>query len=116
MEALASEQTAEIKDIKIQKLETTVSKLRRDTQEIEKIKEKLREEIKMWKKKFESEQSEHEFYQNSAMENKRKNKLLKIAVGRLQFEYDQLQEKHKKTEEELRFVKQLNSQIERVYK
>ena len=55
---------------------------------MEKIKEKLREEIRVWKKKFESEQSEHEIYQNSAMDSKRKNKLLKIAVGRLQFEFD----------------------------
>ena len=48
------------------------------------------------------------------MENKRKNKLLKVAVGRLQYEYDKLQEKYKITDEELRFVKQLNSQIKRV--
>ena len=62
MEELASEQNAEIKDIKIQKLESTVSKLRKETQELEKAKEKLREEIKTWKKKYEYEQSEHEFY------------------------------------------------------
>ena len=86
MEKLASQQNQEIKDIKIAKLENTVSKLRRDTQELEKAKEKLREEIKTWKKKYEYEQSEHEFYQNSAMESKRKNKLLKVAVGRLQFD------------------------------
>ena len=43
MEDLASEQNAEIKDIKIQKLESTVSKLRRENQECEKEKEKFRE-------------------------------------------------------------------------
>ena len=48
------------------------------------------------------------------MQSKRKNKLLKVAVGRLQFEYDKLQEKYKITDEELRFVKQLHNQIERV--
>ena len=88
MEDLASEQNAEIKDIKIQKLEASVSKLRKENQETEKAKEKLRDEMRLWKKKYEYEQSEHEFYQKNAMENKRKNKLLKVAVGRLQHEYD----------------------------
>lgn len=46
MEELRSEQNAEIKDIKIQKLESTVGKLRNESQEQDKIKEKLREEIK----------------------------------------------------------------------
>ena len=43
------------------------------------ILEGLREEIKTWKRKFESEQEEHKFYANSAMDSKRKNKLLKDA-------------------------------------
>ena len=90
MEDLASEQNADLKDKKIKRLEETVAKLRRETQEQEKAKEKLREEIKTWKKKYDYEHSEHEFYQNSAMESKRKNKLLKVAVGRLQHEYDKL--------------------------
>ena len=47
------------------------------------------------------------------METKRKNKLLKVAVGRLQFEYDKLSEKHKITDEELKFVKNLHNQIEK---
>ena len=62
MEELRSEQNAEIKDIKIQKLEGTVAKLRRGNQEQDKAKERLREEIKTWKKKYQTEQSEHEFY------------------------------------------------------
>ena len=109
MEDLASEQNAEIKDIKIQKLEGTVAKMRRDTQDMEKAKEKLREEIKTWKKKYEYEQSEHEFYQSSAMDSKRKNKLLKVAVGRLQHEYDKLHEKYKMTDDELKFVRSLHN-------
>ena len=51
MEDLASEQNAEIKDIKIQKLESTVSKLRRENQELEKAREKDREQIKHWMKR-----------------------------------------------------------------
>ena len=114
MEDLASEQNAELKDIKIQKLEASVSKLRRENTETEKAKEKLREEVRSMKKKYEYEKSEHEFYQKNAMENKRKNKLLKVAVGRLQSEYDKLLDKYKVTDDELKFVKQLHSQIERV--
>ena len=83
MEELASQQNAETKDIKIQKLESTVAKLRRETQEMEKDKNKLREEIKKMEKKWEYEKTEHEFYATSAMDSKRKNKLLKVAVGRL---------------------------------
>ena len=115
MEELASEQNAEIKDIKIQKLEATVSKLRRENAETEKAKVKMRDEIRNWKKKYEYEQTEHEFYQKNAMESKRKNKLLKVAVGRLQFEYDRLQEKYQITDDELKFVKALHNQIEKAY-
>ena len=64
-------------------MERTIAALRRENQEQDKHKEKLREEIKNWRRKYESEKQEHEFYQNSAMESKRKNKLLKVAVGRL---------------------------------
>ena len=108
MEDLASEQNAELKDIKIQKLEASVSKLRRENTETEKAKEKLREEVRSMKKKYEYEKSEHEFYQKNAMDNKRKNKLLKVAVGRLQSEYDKLLDKYKVTDDELKFVKQLH--------
>ena len=86
-----------------------MAKLRRENQEQDKVKEKLREEIKYWKKKYQTEESEHQFYQTSAMESKRKNKLLKVAVGRLQHEYDKLQEKHKIADDELKFVKQLHA-------
>ena len=89
-------------------MERTIASLRRENQEQDKQKEKLREEIKNWKRKYESEKNEHEFYQNSAMESKRKNKLLKVAVGRLQHEYDKLVKQYQCTDEELKFVKQLH--------
>ena len=97
-------------------MERTIAQLRRDNQDQDKQKEKLREEIKNWRRKYESEKNEHEFYQNSAMESKRKNKLLKVAVGRLQHEYDKLVKQYKCTDEELKFVKQLHQQIDRVQK
>ena len=72
-----------------------------EAQEQEKIKEKLREQIKSWKQKYDFEKQEHEFYHNHAMETKRKNKLLKVAVGRLQVEYDKLKQKYKIADSEL---------------
>ena len=99
---------SEIKDQKIQKLEMGIGKLRRETQEQEKIKDQLRQQIKTWKQKYDFEKQEHEFYHNHAMETKRKNKLLKVAVGRLQVEYDKLKEKYQIADSELQFVNQLS--------
>lgn len=113
---LGNNSNSEIKDLKIQKLEMTVSRLRQQMSEQEKQKEVLRDEIKSWKKKYEVEKQEHQFYHNSALENKRKTKLLKVAVSRLQLEYDKLKEKYSIADNELSFVKQLQGQIERVQK
>ena len=98
---LKNNSNSEIKDQKIQKLERTVGKLRSETQEQEKEKEALRKQIKSWKTKYDFEKQEHEFYHNNAMETKRKNKLLKVAVGRLQNEYDKLKEKYQIADSEL---------------
>ena len=91
---LGNNSNSEIKDLKIQKLEKTVSKLQNQLSDQEKLKENLRDEIKSWKKKYEFEKQEHEYFHNSALENKRKTKLLKVAVSRLQLEYDKLKEKY----------------------
>ena len=40
--------------------------------------------------------------------------MLKVAVSRLQLEYDKLKEKYQIADNELTFVKQLQGQIERV--
>jgi len=55
----------------------------------------------MWKSRFEDEKTEKEFYHKNALETKKKNKLLKIAVGRLQSEYDNIKEKHDIAETDL---------------
>jgi len=101
---LKNNSNSEIKDQKIQKLEMTVAKLRRECQEQDKVKDQLRGQIKNWRQKYEFEKQEHEFYHNNAMEEKRKNKLLKVAVGRLQNEYDNLKEKYQIADSELQFV------------
>lgn len=90
-----------------------MAKLRQDLSDQEKVKEKLRDDIKNWKKKFEQEKSELEFYQNSAKDSLNKNKLLKDAIGRLQHEYDELRSRHSQVEVELKFFKNLHKQIER---
>lgn len=91
---LQKNSNTEMKDMKIAKLEKAISKLRSDLMDQEKLKEQLRTQIATWKKKHGYEKAEHRFYHDSALENKRKNKLLKVAVGRLQFEYDKLKEKY----------------------
>ena len=55
----------------------------------------------MWKRKFEDEKTEKDFYHKNALESKKKNKLLKIAVGRLQEEYDNLKYVQDITENDL---------------
>lgn len=72
--------------------------------EFEKLKEGLRAKVKEWKSKFDQEKSEKDFFHKQALDAKRKNKLLKIAVGRLQNEYDRLKDKYHISESELQFV------------
>lgn len=91
-------------DYKLKNLEHTVGKLGRESMEFEKLKEGLRAQIKNWKQKFEVEKTEKDFFHKQALEAKRKNKLLKIAVGRLQNEYDRLKDKYNISESELQFV------------
>lgn len=43
-------------------------------------------EIKSWKEKQKLETEEKEFFHKQALDAKRKNKLLKVAIGRLQIE------------------------------
>jgi hypothetical protein len=67
----------------------------------------LRAEIKEWKKKFDVEHSECKFFHTSALQQKRKNKLLKLSVKRLEKEYTMMRSKFAKTDEELRLVNSL---------
>jgi len=78
------------------------------------MKDKLRSEIKDWKKKYEVEQSECKFFHKSALEQKRKNKLLKMSVKRLEKEYTILRHKFKSTDDELKLVNSLQEQIDAV--
>lgn len=46
----------------------------------------MRKDQKIWKEKLKVEIEEKDFYHKQALDAKRKNKLLKVAIGRLQVE------------------------------
>jgi chromosome segregation ATPase len=70
-------------DLKIKNLEAHIVKLRHEANESENAKEKLRRDIREQKSKCDLEREEKEFYHKQALEAKKKNKLFKVAVGRL---------------------------------
>ena len=78
-----------LKDEKISKLESTISAIREDQIRQEREKEKLNETIKMWKTKAQGYEQEKNFLQQQIMDAKRQNKLLKLAIGRLQNELEE---------------------------
>ena len=58
--------------------------MRKDAFNYEQKQEQLLKEIKVQKEKQKLETEEKEFYHKQALDAKRKNKLLKVAIGRLQ--------------------------------
>ena len=68
----------------------------------------------MWKQKCLDESTEKEFYHKNALDTKKKNKLLKIAVGRLQAEYDTLKQKNDIAETDLKYQVSLHGKIAEV--
>lgn len=74
------------KETRISNLELTVKQLREKANEDEKEMEIMKKESKVWKEKLKVETEEKDFYHKQALDAKRKNKLLKVAIGRLQME------------------------------
>ena len=64
----------------------TISQLRDKANEDEKEIETMKKDQKIWKEKLKVETEEKDFYHKQALDAKRKNKLLKVAIGRLQVE------------------------------
>ena len=58
--------------------------MRKDAYNYEQKMEQLQKDVKSWKEKHKMEIEEKEFYHKQALDAKRKNKLLKVAIGRLQ--------------------------------
>ena len=77
-----------IKDEKILNLERTIHTIREDQCKQETKKEELRKKIKEMRTKNQELESDKEFYYKQLMEEKKKNKLLKLAIGRMQMELD----------------------------
>lgn len=74
------------KERRIADLELTIDKLRQDSIDNEKKLLKLQKDVKLWKDKHKTEVEEKEFFHKQALEAKRKNKLLKVAIVRIQTE------------------------------
>lgn len=64
-------------------MELTIDTMRKDAFNSEQKIEALQKDIKSWKEKHKMEIEEKEFYHKQALDAKRKNKLLKVAIGRL---------------------------------
>ena len=77
-------QRSNFKDLRISQLEVTIDQMRKDAYSYEQKMEQLQKNVKSWKEKHKMEIEEKEFYHKQALDAKRKNKLLKVAIGRLQ--------------------------------
>jgi coenzyme F420-reducing hydrogenase delta subunit len=71
------------KDKRITQLELTVEQMRKDAFNYEQKLEALQKDVKTWKEKLKVEAEEKEFYHWQALDAKRKNKLLKVAMSRI---------------------------------
>ena len=71
-------------------MEVTIDQMRKDAFTYEQKQEMLIKEVKLWKEKQKVESEEKEFFHKQALDAKRKNKLLKVAIGRLQVEREDI--------------------------
>jgi len=92
-----------IKDEKIIKLEKTIIGINSERVELEHQKQKLTENVRSLKAQAAIDIQEREFLNNQLMDNKRQNRLLKLAIAKLQEELEHrpaLKKKNKDEEEE----------------
>lgn len=95
-------------DLKIRKLETEKFKMHQKNYKVECTVEHLKAEISALKAKLKSETDEKEFFHKNAIESKKKLKLTKVALKRLQVEYDDLLKKGEKLKESLSLQQSLS--------
>lgn len=74
------------KDMRISQLEVTISKMRTQAFKYESEIEDYKKQLKAQKEKFKMMTEEKEFFHKQALDAKRKNKLLKVAMGRIQID------------------------------
>ena len=78
-----------LKDETIYKLNQKVDSLNREREKVENEKQELSEKIKHWTSRAQAFEQDKNFLQNQIIESKRQNKLLKLAIGRIQGELEQ---------------------------
>lgn len=80
----------------------------------EHVRHNLRKELEQLKNKLLEETAEKEFFRARSLENKRQKKLLKIALLRVQGEYEQLFEQFKTVSKETQLQSSLTNKFEDV--
>lgn len=72
------------KEEMIQNLKITIKKMHTEQINIEQEKSELKEKSKYWKSRAEAFEQDKKFLQDQVLDGKRQNKLLKLAITRLQ--------------------------------
>jgi hypothetical protein len=103
-----------LKDQKIIKLENTISKLRKQAFETGATTDKLNFKVKDIQQRYKAEREEKEFFHRCALDAKKEAKILKIAISRVQAEYNMLKEQNLANVTDLEFQISLHKQIKSV--
>lgn len=77
-----------LKDEKINNLERTIHAIRKDQIKLEEQKDQQKKETLKWKTKAQGLEEDRKFLEQQIKDAKRQNKLLKLAIGRLQNEFE----------------------------
>ena len=77
-----------LKDETIYKLNQKVDSLNKERVKMESEKQELNEKIKHWMARAQAFEQDKNFLQTQIIESKRQNKLLKLAIGRIQGELE----------------------------
>lgn len=81
-----------LKDEIIFNLKQTIRKINEDQIKMEEQKQEQNEKIKYWQARAQAFEQDKNFLQSQIIESKRQNKLLKLAIGRLQGELERKEE------------------------
>jgi NhaP-type Na+/H+ and K+/H+ antiporter len=81
-----------LKDEIIFNLKQTIKKMNEEQIKIEGQKQEQNEKIKYWQARSQAYEQDKNFLQSQIIESKRQNKLLKLAIGRLQGELERKEE------------------------
>lgn len=88
-----------LKDEKSQTVE--VHQLREQAVKQDQVMSEMKQKVKFWKNKADTYESEKAFLHKQTLDTKKKNKLLKVAVGKLQQEVERLAKGQEQKEKDL---------------